>query len=72
VDDAGGSTEASAIENATGRVGTPASSGPNPRTSWKYWVIRKMKLNRAKKEAVIATLAAENRRLRKMLTGSIG
>jgi hypothetical protein len=31
-----------------------------------------MKPNRAKKDAVIATLAAENRRLRKMLTGSMG
>jgi hypothetical protein len=65
-------TAIAAIAVATGIVRSPASSGPYPRISWKYWVTRKMKPNRAKKAEVTATLAALNRRLRKIRTGSIG
>ena len=35
-------------------------------------MIRKMKPNKAKKALVMEPLAAENRRLRKIRTGSIG
>ena len=68
----GDTTEATAIEIATGIVRTPASSGLYPRISWKYWVMRNTKPNSAKNAAVIDTLAAVKRRLRKIRTGSIG
>ena len=42
-------TEAIAIEIATGRIRAPVESGPKSRTTWKYCVIRKMKPDSAKK-----------------------
>ncbi len=58
-------TEATAIDNATGRIRAPVDSAPYPRTNWKYCVTRKMKPNSAKKVIVTAPLAALNRRSRK-------
>ena len=42
-------TDATAIDNATGRIRAPVDNVPNPRTNWKYCVTRKMKPNKAKK-----------------------
>ena len=55
-------TDAIAIDIATGRIRAPVESGPKSRTTWKYCVIRKMKPDSAKKVTVTAPLAALNRR----------
>ena len=61
-----------AVTNANGSVASPACSGENPRTIWKYWVIMKMNPNRPKNASAIAPLAAANRGLRNSRTSSIG
>ena len=65
-------TDAIAMEIATGRIRAPVESGPKSRTTWKYCVIRKMKPDSAKNVTVTAPLAALNRRSAKSLTSSIG
>ena len=40
--------------------------------NWKYWVIRKMKPNKAKNATVTEPLAAVNRRSRNTVRSSIG
>ena len=54
------------------RIRAPVESGPKPRTTWKYCVIRKMKPDSAKNVTVTAPLAALNRRSANRLTSSIG
>src|ERR1039458_9071769 len=61
-----------AAVTANGRVRTPADSAEYPRTSWKYWVMRKMKPNSAKKATEIELAPAENRLTAKTLTSSSG
>ena len=58
--------------SATGRIRAPVERAPYPRTNWKYWVIRKMNPNSAKKVTVTAPLAALKRRSRNRLRSSIG
>ena len=65
-------TEATAIDSATGRIRAPVDSAPYPRTNWKYCVTRKMKPNSAKNVTVTAPLAALKRRSRNSETSSIG
>jgi acyl-Coa thioesterase superfamily protein len=48
------------------------ASGAYPRTTWKYWVTRKMNPSRAKNTIAIEPLAAVNRGLRNRLTSIIG
>ncbi len=54
-----------ATKEATGSRRIPVESGPYPLRNWKYWVTRKMKPERAKKEIATEALAAVKRGLRK-------
>src|SRR5262249_3516464 len=65
-------TDATPTETATGSSRTPVDSGLEPRTTWKYWVIRKMNPSSAKNASATETLAAVNRGLRNSRTSIIG
>src|SRR5215469_628104 len=65
-------TAATPTVTATGKSRTPVDSALYARTTWKYWVIRKMNPSRAKKAIATAALAAVNRGLRNRLTSNIG
>ena len=65
-------TAATPTVTATGSNLTPVDSGLYARTTWKYWVIRKMNPSRAKKAIATDALAAVNLGLRNRLTSIIG
>src|SRR6185312_16146838 len=61
-----------ATKEATGKRRMPVERGPYPFRNWKYWVTRKMKPERAKKEIATEALAAVKRGFRKRVRSSIG
>ena len=65
-------TEATAMLTATGSMRAPVDRASYPRTTWKYWVTRKMKPASEKNVTVTAPLAALNRRSAKRVMSSIG
>src|SRR5262249_29628279 len=64
--------DATATETASGSSRTPVLSGLNDFTTWKYWVIRKMRPSSAKNAIATAPLAAVKRGFLKRLMSIIG